>query len=427
MVFFSTTLTCSGLALLGWLSFRLWRQSRSRQFAAFFWPALFLKLAGGLSVGWLYKYYLPDGGDTWFFFEQTEVLRQLAWQDMGTYLSRLFSPEYTTFESGQERNYYAIHWFSLWHLLGGSYWLTAVYLSWLSFLGLWTCAETLSRVLPRSAAKRIGLAFFLLPSVVFWTSGWLKESIVWSLLGWMIAAALRYFYLQKLPPWWQWGILLIGGLLLWKIKYYYLAALLPAVFSYAVAKVWQRRIASSIFRTLGVQLLAYFLLLGLATRLHWNLHPEHLVAAIFNSHHLIAQNTSPESLLLSLPEVPSFLALLWASPSALVSSLARPFFWEASGLLEWLTALETFFVLVAGVYSLWQYRNNPKALAAYAPELLGLLLYLLVLAVLLPLAAPNAGALVRFRMSFWPFWVLLCTAFLDSPKDSGGLSKQSSH
>ncbi len=385
-------LACMGL----WMG---WQSAQKSPIRAFFWPGLCLKVAAGWLLGGLYARYL-GGGDSWVYFAEAERLRLLALSDGWAYLDLLFSPRYTVFESGAERSYYAIHWMSLWHLgSGGSYWLTSAYLSALSFSGLWVCADAMAHR-TWMPARWGGVAFLGMPSVVFWSSGWGKEGIVWFFMGWMIALVLR---LQDRRPVGFWaGLIAIFGLwMVWKIKYYYLAALLPALLTYACAQrlrlVW------------GWQLLFYVLLLGLATRLHWNLHPSHLLEAIFESHHQIAAHTSAHNRTLILPLHPSLDTFLIALPKALCASLLRPFPWEDGHVLKALSGAEVLGLLLWAACGLRKRASN-KITAAVSRAILALVLYVLPLALILPLAAPNIGSLVRYRVSFWPFWVLLLLA-----------------
>lgn len=425
-MFFIACLAVAGTSLLVW---RTWQTVRFGRLRRYFWPGLVLHVLAGWGVGLLYRY-AYGGGDTWFFFERADALTRLAYTDIFRYLDLLFAPERTTFESGSERTYYAVHWFSLWHLLGGrSYWLTAAYLSLLSFSGLWACMEALAFRFPRQR-RYLAMAFLFSPSVLFWSSGWLKESILWFFLGWGIALFLN-LQAGRRSCWWQWGIAMVGLFLIWKIKYYYLAALLPALFTYGLTVALNRRYPMPMRKVILLQLMLYVGLLFLATRLHWNLHPEHLLEAIFNSHHLVRTQTPPHNLLLRLPETPSLAALLTSVPEALVASLFRPFVWESGSALKTLAGLETLALTLLWIGGLYR-RGREVAQAglptpaSWLPALVAVMLYLLVLAILLPLAAPNLGSLVRFRVSFWPFWVWLSLAFFGSPNKSAGSSKEAS-
>src|SRR5690606_12783441 len=72
------------------------------------------------------------------------------------------------------------------------------------------------------------VAFLFFPSIVFWTSGLIKESLAMACLFFLTAVLLKLYESMRLS-WWQWLLIPFSLWMLWNLKYYYLAVFLPIV------------------------------------------------------------------------------------------------------------------------------------------------------------------------------------------------------
>jgi hypothetical protein len=139
---------------------------------------------------------------------------------------------------------------SLLHLTTGSnYWLSGAWLSLFSFWGFWRLADLLTLVLPEHG-NRAAVSFLFFPSVVFWTSGVLKETLSAGIIGLVCSCFLNYLF--KLRPATK-GRIVTEGLLgasglvvLWQLKFYYCAVLVfcLAVFLVSRAAAGRLRVKS---------------------------------------------------------------------------------------------------------------------------------------------------------------------------------------
>ncbi|MEM6299309.1 MAG: hypothetical protein AAF740_11540, partial [Bacteroidota bacterium] len=311
MAYFFVGIGVSLTALFLWMGAK---SASSKGLERYFWAGVTLKVLAGLILGWLYKS-IYSGGDPWAYFEQSNHLTKLFFTDFSAYQEAFFRPSFNSLY-GQSRQDYVVRWFSLIHLFGGSsFWLTSIYLSLLSFSGIWVLVCALIRQFPK-AKKAVLWSFLFLPTMIFWSSSWTKESVLWCFLGWMVAILVSP---KEKWRFWHLPLLLIAFFLIWKVKYYYLAALLPALLSWRIAKFFTTRLQVS------AQLTIYGLILAGATQLHYNLQLNHLIKAIFDSHHYILENTSPQNIVLELPLEPSLWELVRNIPKALWGSFVAPF------------------------------------------------------------------------------------------------------
>jgi hypothetical protein len=143
---------------------------------------LFLKIAAGLALGLVYKFYY-SGGDTFQYLGDarafTNYLIDYPKQAVDVYfatgkLDALVSA--LTF-SDQPRALLFVKLISgLYLLAGGDYWILATFLSVISFFCVFLIVKELLLWYP-NARRPLVVAFYFLPSFVFWTSGVLKESL----------------------------------------------------------------------------------------------------------------------------------------------------------------------------------------------------------------------------------------------------------
>ena len=77
------------LAFLLFISYRIWSLEKF-SLRTFFWPALVLKLAGGISLGLVYTYYY-SAGDTFHYFHDGVKLASLARTDAASYFGFLWA------------------------------------------------------------------------------------------------------------------------------------------------------------------------------------------------------------------------------------------------------------------------------------------------------------------------------------------------
>lgn len=419
----SWTLFAINILFLGYIIGFLYQRSQHLPLKHFFFPALFCKLCAGILLGILYKWYFK-GGDTLNYFHDAGLLSAVASENFLLYIKALSS---NTFSEGLSSGLYFINqprallfskilsFFSL--ITYHNYWLTSLYLSLLSFLGMWYLANQLTRFFPgtRYAAA---VAFLFFPSVVFWSSGVMKESIAMPSLCILIAFTLSCIQtssvsareiMLKIP------IVLLLLWLLWQLKYYYFGALVPVLITSILVKMIGRKIKiAALYAKILIWMGVFVSLLGLASWVHPNLQFENFLNALVRNHDLIYKASSPENLIQYTTLEPTWLSLLENFPKALFSGLFRPMLWEMHTRFHVFLALENSLLLVLTLLTIFQlFRSSPPD--AHSLLLFATIIYILLMAMLLALASPNFGSLARYRVGFLPFFVylLVCGANLN--------------
>lgn len=382
--------------------------SRSKQ-AVFFLPALALKLLAGLAYGWLYVVYYGEAGDSLNYFHDATKLTALGRQDVGAYLKVIFWHEYapiwdTKLMLWQEpRAFWFVKLVSILMWIGGeNYWILSCYFSFFSFVGSWVLVESLSKIFPKTRYVAV-IAFLFFPSVVFFGSGLTKESLAIALLGIGTARLLSPFVWHTVP------VFLGCALGLLELKFYYLAfwagSALVGILAYPIAQrfalpTWgQVSLFVSIW--IGGIFVSSFIFdfdtLVLMTVLNHNTtyihsHPKDLV------HYSIHGGQGYISL------DASWASLLYNAPLALEAGLFRPYIWEASDKLKLLMSLENLGILLLFMLAILSFLIRPKRTPA--PKLAtwqnlficAVFFYVVGLLVIIALASPNMGALVRYKV-----------------------------
>ena len=93
---------------------------------------------------------------------------------------------------------------------------------------------------------------------------------------------------------------------------------------------------------------------------------------------------------------------------AIFSGLYRPFFTEATTVLQFLSAAENFLLLIMTATALMRIKNIVKG--KHRLLIFSLIIYIIVLCIFLALSTPNFGTLSRYRVGFLPFFVFLLIA-----------------
>jgi len=344
-----------------------------------YWSALLLKVAAGIALGLIFHYYYQDG-DTLTFFEAVRTGAQEHTREPRTEFFLSFLRP-------------------LVKVSGNSYWITTIYLSFLSFLGFWYAACTLSQSY-NSYRWVIAVSFLWLPSVVFWSSGIIKDSLANAALAVAVSTVI-YWHKAKQINWRRLMLLALSVFILFKIKHYLLiagiffAGLLVALSLFKNISTKQRLIAILIF------------LVSLATTqyIHPYLQLHRLPQTLYENNQAILEKSKPDSRIDLAMNKPEWSEIVRAVPKALHIGLFRPSLFDSTPFWGWIHRLENFILAILLVMSailLPLLRTKIDA-----PLIIASLGAILLLAILLPISTPNFGTLVRYKSAYLPYLFLL--------------------
>jgi hypothetical protein len=208
----------------------------------------------------------------------------------------------------------------------------------------------------------------------------------------------------------SWLLLLVYLYLLFRLKYYYLAALLPAIMAFLLTDTLVRHFlpGKSLSSKVVLLVIVFAGILAAASLLHPNLHIANFLEALVTNHDITLQASAPQNSILFenlLPEAGSIAKHL---PEAVFSGMFRPLVWEGNTIFHWCIGLENLLLLLLSLYVLFFRRGVITQIQpSYVLLIVSTLMYVGLLAALLALSSPNFGALSRYKVAFIPFYAFL--------------------
>lgn len=296
----------------------------------------------------------------------------------------------------------------LYLILGGSFIASCLAVSGVAFVGQVWMYKGIREHIPVSLRNRAAFSCFLIPSVAFWSSGLLKEAVSLGGLG-LAIFGVSGIVLKGYPTLGRSLALIIGGWGVGLIKAYILFPLAIAAGFWITTHRSRKKHGHVKFEVqqyllgIGVGILLVVGLGELFPRFSFeNLGKE--TAQLQEAYRTIDAGSSYG---LGFEGAESIGDQLFFAPIALVSTLFRPFIFEAHNLMALINALETstflFFWLYllkkVGVVRLFNHTTS-------TPVVLFSFIFVIVFAVAVGLAAPNLGTLSRYRIPMVPIHAL---------------------
>lgn len=394
---------------------------------------LILKIIAGAGVGFVYTYYYTDRltADTFKFFDDSRILFNLFFTDPPTFFS-LFTgigsqtPEaikvtnqmtnwYDTFSPFNDNRTMIRLNTILRFLSSGYYYVHVVFICFLSLAGMVAITKVISREFPQHS-RPVFLVFLLMPSVLFWGSGLLKDALVFFSLGFTLYTFDKIIADKKSN--FKWLFFFIGSLFLLMItKFHSFLLILPALPAWYLATSGKLRgHLAFIFTGLIFLSLIYIIQLLIPD---WNI-PK-LLARKQASFIELGKNSGAASYI-EIPVIqPDFFHILLMAPLGFVTSLVRPFITDSGSAMMTLSAIENTGILAFFVWTIfkakWSLINNKT--------LPWLCLYFVISSyMIIGLVTPILGAIVRYKAQALPFLIIfLLLLTFDHSKGSSGKVK----
>lgn len=292
------------------------------------------------------------------------------------------------------------------YFTGGSFYTLGLTVAVFGYFGKVALYRAFKASFPEELHHRLLIAITLIPSSIFWSSAMLKEAIAISGLGYLVWGVVRLRSSLSAAAALQ---IMLGATAVALVKAYILfpVALATAVWMYALSTL------GGGLRFRPIQL-AFAALIGLGgVTLLGRVFPQF---AIDNLAEWAAyyQEIGPSmeggsSYAFGDPTQATLVGQLAFAPIALITSLFRPFLFEARSVQVAVNGLETAVLLVwwIRVFARAGVAEVTKAVFRY-PLLLFSLTFTLAFAVAVGLTTTNLGTLSRYRMPLVPFfWALL--------------------
>lgn len=392
----------------------------------YFIPGFTVKVIGAIAVGMIYQFYYGKGrpgGDTFNYFHQAGIILEafskspaVGWELLmanGEYTPKIMAYASRMYWFNSSTEYFIVKVTALLGLFTGhTYTATAILYAAISYSGVWALYRSFYKFFPL-LHQELALAMLFIPSVFFWGSGILKDTITLGALGWATWAIVRIFFERK-------GVVTAAAILLlslytiYSIKIYIVLCFLPAAILWVfIANV--EYIKSKMVRILVTPLvlvvaamLGYFAMAKVGednTRYSLdNMAETAEITARYLSYVGELQGGSVYTLGDNFDFSPA--GMLRKFPLAVNVTLFRPYLWEARNPVMLLSALEslaTLWLTLLVIYKsgIGQIIKNMMS----KPIILFCMMFAIAFSFAVGISTYNFGSLVRYKIPILPFYV----------------------
>jgi hypothetical protein len=404
--------------VIRWKFFNL--QGISRKLIVF---AFILKLLAGVGLTLYYNQNMERSeSDTFRYFDDSEHLHKAITENPKVYLKMLFvsddSQELMPYLNGMNNwfpaqrtalyndNRTVIRLNAMMRIVSfGNYYTHLLFFSMMAFYGLTFIYKAFHKNFV--GKKKILFAIiFLTPSLMFWSSGILKEAPLLLAFGILLNILNKIF--NKKVYWLHYLILIFCTIFLFHLKFYVGLLLVPAITGYLwiinqkgphpIIKVI---LNFSIYFSASVIWHYQNWNWSLFTVLKWKRKDFLGLAKIENAKSLIETG--------NLEDNP--LSFLMNAPMGLWNSISRPYLWEVYSLAVLPNAIENIFIfLFIIICVVFGKRTNFKNIGYF------FIMYALGLMTIIGMVTPIIGSLVRYKIPALPFFLMFFLLFLDMDK-----------
>ena len=381
-----------------YLLFKVYQKSEGG-LRPYFHYGLTYKLMAGVLFGSVYIYGYREG-DTLLFFNEASRLFEIFYYDPFKYLKVISDSSIVGIPD--RRTAFFINFISIINLFSfNNYWVLTAYLSVISFISLWLLIQRIVRsyrVHPLAAL--VGFIFF--PSLTFWTSGLIKETVSISAMSLIILQVIPLLKGKKVT--FTGSVVGISALLvLTQLKYYHAAALIIVLVPLVFWKILMGWIKDTRLRWVSFASVVLITILTTST-LHYNLDTSRVSKIIVENNKATADISDPEKIIRYYDLEPTLGSLLINVPIALFNGLFKPLPWDSWNWMSFLGSMENLMLLMLVAHSLY-YKGGQ--LINQKEEVYALIIYIVIMTIALALSTPNYGTLSRYKVAFLPFLLLM--------------------
>lgn len=402
----------------------------------YFLPHLYFKLFTGLGFGLIYILYYERHGDTVFYWDGARRLNMLLLDNPSAYIHEIFgSPERTIvphyFDKVGSPPWWIYtepnSWFVckvanfLSFFTFGSYLTLNLLFSAISSWFAWRFFRYMNKILAIET-KYLAMACLFVPSVAFWCSGVIKDTIALAAILSLIMSFFKLLRKDYTTLFWIILQIVIASYFIYSIRPFLILATYIPLFVVLVFK-WNKDqpfIIKYLSRTFGIGIAV--VAIGLYLRSETGL-GEYSANAVFETAEVIQkdlmnnQGYTGKRYDLGLQDFTGT-NLIRAIPAAINVSLFRPYIWEADSAFMLLNGLENLVILYLTIRIFWTGRKDGTLKSILKNEIfLFALLFVILLGFFVGLTSGLFGTLVRLKTPIMPFFIILvCYKFIDPNK-----------
>lgn len=384
------------------------------------WFAFLVKVACGFLVYVIYAFYYGNRieSDTFKYFDDSYYLYEALFNKPLDFFKMLFGIQcegdyFDTNYYDKMNNWYRVYENSLYNdnrliirvnavlriFSFGNYHVHSIILNFISFVGSIGLARFFMHFV--KSKWKVYVSVFLVPSVIFWSSGILKESLLIFAMGMFCYFIYRLAIDKKIT---YLIYLLFPFSLLVLLKFYVFVAFFPAIVGWYFSQT--TRLKWFAYPLIFVVLTIIAIGLGMSNPSY-----DFIAILVRKQHDFI--NMSIEFKVNSAIQMDyleeNIFSVLSAVPMGIVNSLTRPWPNEIKNFLFIPAVIENLLLLILIVLVLIQ---KKKSIIYSTNFIVFCLLFTLILFAIIGISTPILGALVRYKIPAMPFLTVAILSFI---------------
>lgn len=383
-----------------------------------FWVKVFSTIA--ITI---FNLYLSVGDSTTLYYTEGHNIFKLILQDPAQ-AECLFSSgkdfsRNLIFDAGNqgyfssEANFFIIRLVAIFSFFTfGRYLLINLFFSMIAFSGIWRLFRFFYELYPH-LHKKLAVAVLFLPTVVFWSSGILKDPISMGMLGWMTYCIYYTFY--KREEIFKNGLISIAAIwVLSTVKPYILFAFLPFFALYLLLS--HLHLIKGVMSKLAMILLVSVVIIAGFILMSEKLQDEMGSFALekigesvqMQQKNFIGMSDRAESSFsLGREYDGSFSSLVRIAPLAINATLFRPYLWESKKISTLLSSLESLSLMLFTLFVLFKAGIWLFVSSIFKdPMVLFCFFFSIIFALFIGATTLNFGTLVRYKIPCMPFYII---------------------
>ena len=380
-------------------------KNTSKTYLLFF--VLIMKVLAGWALGVLYFYYYKDGDTIQYHLEAQKAFHKLS-PSIVNYLKYVFLNDYTVVGYGEKMYPTAFAFYKLitplYGFCGGNYLLMSMYCSIFSGLGVYRLLLIINNLYPKFFYPLL-ISLLLFPSVLLWSAGLMREPIVIGAMCFLLVFALKWKSKHRLT-WWE--ILTIPIFFYWILifKYYYFMAFVPML-TLIIINRWKLKAF-----TVSILSIAFFIIfIFIIQKIHLNFTLSKLIPLVvanhdgnieFSYYSVKGRAINPQNVVLFYHLDANASNFLHNLPKALYAGLFLPQITDINNLVKIPTGIENTFLFFLFLFSMVKILYFKDYQILKSKEFLWCIVFILPLALILPLTSPNLGSLARYKVAYLP-------------------------
>ena len=276
----------------------------------------------------------------------------------------------------------------------------------IGFIGKLLIIKSVLKEFNLKNSKILFWSIFLLPSLLIWTSGILKEPLIIFSIGlitFFLSHKIKYGSLNLF-------LLILGSLIIFKVKFYVFICFLPALISFLISKKFIIKPYYTVFSFIAVIIIS----IGVLSKFDSDINPVRVLSKKQHDFIRLADVFEAGSSFNLTPLEPNFYSFLKILPEGILNGFLRPYPNNINKPLQFYPLLENLILYTCLFYFLYKlFKLKIKIKFGFKNALWNCLFFVTMLFVISGIGTPVLGALVRYKVPGLLFLIISINLIYD--------------